>query len=82
MNIDQLIKKGEEVGKLIRFDEFSYVVDGYDYDEWKASCLIFLETNHSYLTVTKNFIKASEGYSPKAHNEMMGILKAIKEMNP
>lgn len=83
--IDDLIKEGEAViincpkGNGISGEYFC----GEDYEKWINKCIIVLKKHYINEEVTKNFINASEsavGNGKKYYDTMIGVLKAISEI--
>lgn len=83
--LERLIKEGEQVRSQVRESDWgpSYL-SGEAYEKWIAKSIIFLEKNYPQSHVTKRFVAAAEdasGNSPSYCDTMLGILKALMEMD-
>ena len=58
-------------------------IDGEDYEKWIAKCVIYMEKNHTDSALYGQFLETSKnavGKDKTYYEKMMGILKAIQEM--
>lgn len=84
MNIDDLIKEGEIVkqtctktSKLV--PEY---LSGIKYEIWINNCIIFMDENYRDSPLYEHFSKVAKiavGNTIHCYNEIMGILRTIKE---
>jgi hypothetical protein len=79
MDIDKLIQDGDNLKSSMRKNDIGEWLEGQDYEKWKAICIIYVEKKYPGLTVSKNLIEATKGNKVSSYDEIMGILKALKE---
>lgn len=93
-NLNDLISEGmlvyqkcyhhiEDVGGVVMIGISDHYIDGEDYEKWIAKCVIYMEKNHTNSALYNQFLATSEnavGRDKTHYEKMMGILKAIQEM--
>lgn len=82
--LEQLIQEGEALKGEIQEGMGYYFLSGENYEKWIAKSILFLERKYPDNTLTNRFLEASEeaakGNDVKYYYRMIGILKALSEM--
>lgn len=82
--LKELIKEGEDLKKFIQSGMVGEFITGEEYAKWIYKCIGYLEKKHTSTTATKRFIEESKhavGNDVKHYQIMLGIMKALDELN-
>lgn len=81
--LEKLIAEGEQVRQTCATQgSRGPYFTGENYVKWMSKCTLFLENKYPDRTLTKKFIETTKnaiGNGAEYLDEMMGILKALKE---
>ena len=81
--LEKLIEEGESLKSHIEEGMIGHFLDGEEYSLWIAKCLRFLELHYPDSELTVRFKESSKyavGEDVKIYYQLLGIIKAIKEI--
>lgn len=83
MDLQTLIQEGEQLRSEIRRTQFGSSITGESYEKWVAKGMYFMESNYPSSSLTERFMEAAKTSGQRSvekFEKMLGILKALQEM--